>query len=354
MKKNSIQIIIDPSCNLHYSAFYVLGLRETFLKNVKFSHQPFQQLKDGRATCFLFIVLIDRKPHKVAIDFHDANTVNKEVMLWCDVYAKINYHHQETLQDIRTKFEIKESEKHQQKLLSIPPSFGVNIFSLAQLMKFCIDIAFADTLSLADKKATLSGALRMFLKRKKTDFYKPQPSQSNYVFHISSIWDKDAEHINYSRANFIRACKEFSSINFEGGLVDIGYDYTYMGNLEDVLYSGGKIGLEQYIKKTRVSRMVFNGPSVLKCHGWKLAEYLSLGKAIISTPLHNDLPVPLTHGENIHFIEDNKESMINAIQYLLENPDYVKKLEQGALIYWSSYVQPSKVIERIINFAKHK
>jgi hypothetical protein len=30
-----------------------------------------------------------------------------------------------------------------------------------------------------------------------------------------------------------------------------------------------------------------------------------MGKAIISTELSNDLPVPLEHGVNIHFVENN-------------------------------------------------
>ena len=55
---------------------------------------------------------------------------------------------------------------------------------------------------------------------------------------------------------------------------------------------------------------------------WDLGEYLALGKAIISTPLFNDLPAPLTHGINIHFVENDVDSIKEAVSYIIANPDY--------------------------------
>ena len=351
--KNHTQVIIDPSCNLHYSAFYVLGLNE-FFKNIKYSHKPFKELLDGRRTCFLFILNEDCNEYKIAVDFHDANSIDKNILSWCDVYAKINYHNIETINNVSEYFKLDELNQNKNKILTIPPSFGINVFSIIDLFRFFFSIIFSKNLKKYDKKIALSGALRMFLKRKSLEFYKPIQSKSNFIFHISSLWARDTAFINFSRANFIRACKSFKNLKFEGGLVDIGYDYRYMGNIDDIIYNGGKISLKNYIIKTSESRLVFNGPSVLKCHGWKLAEYLALGKAILSTPLYNDLDVPLTHGVNIHFVEDNYESIREGIKYLIENPNYLDKLEKGALEYWNEYVQPSKVIERIINFVKEK
>lgn len=80
-----------------------------------------------------------------------------------------------------------------------------------------------------------------------------------------------------------------------------------------------------------------------------------MGKAIISTKFHNDLPVLLEHGKNIYFVEDNYQSFKDAIEFLLNNPQEVNKLEQGAYKYWSDNSLPKSVITRIINFtAKYK
>lgn len=348
------KIIIDPFSNIHYSAYYIKGLIDIDQSKIEYSHKPFKKILEGRKTCFLFILNIENKEFKIAIDYHDPNTVEKEVLEWSNVYAKINFNSKDTFNDTRLKFSDDFDFKvNYDKILSIPPSFGVNIFNTIDFLKFVKKLIFINDLSTSEKKVILTGIARMMIKRRPLSSYFHRYNNPNYIFHLSSIWAKDADYINISRSNFILAAKSFKEINFEGGLVDIGYNYSYMDNIIDILYTKGKINLQQYIEKTQKSYVVFNGPSVQKCHGWKLAEYLSLGKAIISTPLYNDLPVPLEHGVNIYYVEDNYDSFRKALEYLIENPSYVKKLEEGALEYWRKYVTPKMVIERIINFAQN-
>ena len=103
------------------------------------------------------------------------------------------------------------------------------------------------------------------------------------------------------------------------------------------MFGGNKFVLKrypisEYIKKTKLSTIVFNTPSVHNCHGWKLGEYLAMGKAIISTPLSNNLPEDLVHGKNIHFVSNMSELKI-AINFLLDNSSYRMILEQGAKEY---------------------
>lgn len=105
--------------------------------------------------------------------------------------------------------------------------------------------------------------------------------------------------------------------------------------------------IKSYIKKTKLSEIVFNTPAVLNCHGWKLGEYLAMNKAIISTPLLNELPENLVHGENIHIISNVKELEF-AINLLLKDKDYRKLLEAGAKKYYLKYVSPQSVIKNIL------
>ena len=107
--------------------------------------------------------------------------------------------------------------------------------------------------------------------------------------------------------------------------------------------------MKEYIIKTKRSFVVFNTPSVGGCHGWKLAEYLCMGKAIISTPLTREIPGRgLVHGDNIHFVNTTKE-LYDAIELIRDNPDYRKKLEKGARSYFDEYLSPTSVIQRIID-----
>ena len=116
------------------------------------------------------------------------------------------------------------------------------------------------------------------------------------------------------------------------------------------------MSISEYIEKTKQSVFVFNTPAFWNCHGWKLGEYLAMGKAIVSTPLSNDLPYPLEHGVNIHFLkDDSEEEMQNAINQIIENQAYRKKLEAGAKKYWDTYGTPEKSLELLgIKFKNEK
>ena len=54
---------------------------------------------------------------------------------------------------------------------------------------------------------------------------------------------------------------------------------------------------------------MLNTPGVSGCLGWKLGEYLALGKAIISTPIQRQLLADLEHGTHIHVVDGSEDSM---------------------------------------------
>lgn len=43
---------------------------------------------------------------------------------------------------------------------------------------------------------------------------------------VNDEWNKNDDGVNKGRANFIRACKSISSLNFEGGLVPQGNRFS--------------------------------------------------------------------------------------------------------------------------------
>src|SRR5690606_3774795 len=130
-----------------------------------------------------------------------------------------------------------------------------------------------------------------FNRRPETD-YRPAPSDDSYVFFVAWPWKKHP-HVNPPRARFMRVCKRSSLVRFEGGFAPRRRADVPM--IADVtaerLYS-----FTEWLGKTQRSAAVFNCPAVHDCHGWKLGEFLALGKAIITLPLSRSLPVPLEHG----------------------------------------------------------
>ena len=92
---------------------------------------------------------------------------------------------------------------------------------------------------------------------------------------------------------------------------------------------------------------VFNTPAVRECHGWKLPEFLAMGKAIITTPLSNDLPVELVENQDL-LIVNNEKDLQKAIESLLYDKALRQKLEQSARQYWDKIANPKSVILSIL------
>jgi glycosyltransferase involved in cell wall biosynthesis len=337
-----IKVIIDTLYNPLYSSFYLKGLIQKYgNSNITFSAIPFLQLKN-RDNNFNFIIEIENKTLKYSIDFNDFNCINDaDAYDWCDIYGKVN-----------TNW-VKTPLQEYPKIVSLVPPFGVRVWGFYKsLFHLIILLLMRVKRGEVIFRKFIGKHKRLFQNRL---FYEQYTELSNcdekYVFHLGTLWyndewNKNDEGVNKFRANFIRASKKLSGIHFEGGLLP-QKNRSSEKLFSDVIYKSYKqMPGGEYVRKTKKSVLVFNTPSFWNCHGWKLGEYLAMGKAIISTPLYNDLPVPLVHGENIHFVyDDSLESIQEAIEEIINNHDYRKRLEIGARKYWETYGTPEKSLE---------
>lgn len=335
-----MKILIDPIVNIFYGAFYVKGLYDIFGKNnVKFSAKPFEKLSiTSRMFGFSFVIDNQQYQRKYVISFEDSYKVIDELYEWCDVYGSVNANFSKT------------PEKYHDKLVSLPPSFGIRIWSLYKTIYYAVTNLIKSKISSKggfNIKKFLGKYKKMYLLRVPLSNYKTDNNitpDNNYVFHLSTLWyndewNKNDEGVNKTRANFIRACKNVEKCCFDGGFVSQGSSRSSEELFKDCL-SDSMVDFQTWLRKTKKSTFVFNTPAFWNCHGWKLGEYLALGKAIISTKISNDLPSPLQHGVNIHFVENTEEDMREAVQKLLKDKEYCQKLEKGAKEYWEKYGTP--------------
>src|SRR5690606_23298566 len=151
------------------------------------------------------------------------------------------------------------------------------------------------------------------------------------------------EGTNRLRKEFIEGCQS-AGLNFEGGFY-ASEDHLYYEEFKNYIFTR-RYPIHEYLIKTKKSIFVFNTPAVHECHGWKLGESLAMGKAIISTPLSNNLPEDLVHGENIHIVKDSEE-LKDAITLLAADKNYRNKLEAGAREYYMRHGSPRSVIEQL-------
>lgn len=342
-------IAIDPRSRYNYTGYYILGLRKLFPHAViRFDIRPFPKdmLSHYRDNNSCLAIMIDG--FKLFIDADDKLKIDSSAYQWCDVYGKINVTSKE-LVDFP-------------KMVSIGPSFGVTIDS-----RFCIILAcirnFISLRYYSDLtfKAYLKDYIYSFVRRRPVTLYERKIAvKHNYIFHASTLWygDFTAENTNMFRGEFLKACQKVGLI-IEGGLFYVEGpavlaempDYPkYKEIYKDFIYDK-RLSMDDYIQKTKESVLVFNTPSVCGCLGWKLGEYLCMGKAIVSTPLNRVMPGGgLVHGKNVHFVK-TEEEIYDAVVKITTDEAYRHRLERGAREYYEMWLAPEVVVKRILDIA---
>lgn len=349
-QNKNVKVIIDPRSNYSYGSFYVYGLINLFgNKNVIYRLKPFEELKDF-GNDLRFIIRKGNEETKYFIHTNDSYRLSIDDYNWCDVYGCVNANFMHYPKD------------EYPKLVSLVPSFGIRLDTslFKVLADSCVQLFFCWSYVLNRKewnkklkreqcnkfqnlKHYFGRRYKAWNNRLPLSFYENKTvSKNDYIFFLSTLWyndewNKNDQGVNLRRAHFIRACKKILGDTFEGGL--LGDADSSNDTYEDVLITKRETFVS-WIEKTKQSALVFNTPAFWDCHGWKLGEYLAMGKCIISTPLSNDLPYPLEHGVNIHFVENTEESIAEAISYILSHPEYKYKIEQGANKYWDTYGTP--------------
>lgn len=336
-------IYIDPTIKLSYSSFYIQGFYEVFgFRNVRFSAEHFLGLDRRRDAwsydAYMPIVLeSDGKRYKIIIDFGDDIPIRENAYNWCDIYAKINYFPEKT-----GEFD---------KVVPIPPGFGIRIWNWKQILINCIlnlfQLKFKPQISLFHYFRDYLSQLKM-MRLERFDDQAVEEQRGDYVFFVSSLWPHQncLEGTNLLRKSFMDSCRK-AGADFEGGFLLLEESHPQKEEFAEFVFKK-RYPLSIFVEKTKKSALVFNTPAVHNCHGWKLGQYLAMGKAIISTPLQNRLPQELRHGEDIHIVS-GPEELRKAVHLLLIDQEYRKSLEKGARNYFDQNASPVSVIESIIS-----
>lgn len=328
------KVYIDPACNFLYSSFYIRGLLDFFGKySVGFSDAHFVELRYNLHTHIFAFVCAGKK---YAIDFADSNQVfYDEFLRWADVYAKVNYN-SEHIPNV-----------YAHKIVKCGCNYGMAIYS----HKWMAALVAMRNWYLCHRRVQFSftSYLSRYIMSVKRQSQSTQKSteRNDYIFFVSTLW-KGQDKYNQARINFIRACHNLQSeglITFEGGLIpDMQQN---MEGLDDVLWQK-RIPYDEYTEKLSQSCCVFNTPAYFDCHGWKLAEYIAMGKIILSTTFVNDLPHEMENNTNIIFCDNSIADMQMKIRELIADEQYRTMLKRGVKEYYIEHACPKEVVKNLI------
>ena len=323
-----MRVIIYPLADIFYYSFYIEGLYRLYgKKNVSFCKKKFPAFPERT---FAAVIKGDEEI-KIAIDAIDSTKINPELLQWCDVYGKVNLN------------EAKLPEEGSEKIIAIGPSFGIKIWNLLETFRYSFSNWYKSRRDINFKRNFFASYWRQYRRASLNEYDALSQSTNCYIFFMSSLWEKERE-TNSLRNMFITACKEISTIQFEGGFAPRpdGKDLGFADSIDD------RLDIKEYLRKIKRSTVVFNTPAVQKCHGWKLAEFLAMGKAIISTEHANVLPEPLIHGKHLHYVPVEKQVIKKGIEKISSEPEYRTHLENNARSYYTKNLAPEIVVKKLI------
>ena len=329
-----MQIIVDTAGNIQYTSFYLYALLNHFGNAVRFASAPFAGLdKAARGGHMCLVVREGLHERNIVIQYDDTYRINEGLYSWCDTYGHVNHNDAKTPENLK------------KKAVSLCPSFSIRY--RGNTLHLLFDMIRTLPTSAGPLRKRI-GKWKRTLRRPTYDQYRPTRPMSGYLFHCSTLWQSDEwnrndQQVNLARAQFIRAARALEGVRFEGGLVSNRTDAA-AHQFDDVLFH--PVSPHEYLAKTQQSAFVFNTPAYWQCHGWKLGEYMALGKATISTPPSNNLPEPLIHGQHAHFIASPYE-LADAIAYLHTHPDYCAHLGNNLHQYWLRNGTPEATLARL-------
>lgn len=320
-------IVVQPWFNPEYYGYFWEGLRHHFGDRLRIADdERFVDLREPgyyrpRDT-FAFVA----GERRYFISANDHTTVNPIAADWADVYGKVNVF------------------PGTPGVTPTGPSFGVRAWSTAEGLTLAR--RFLTTRPPKGWGARqLVATLRRQSRRRPLSGYQPAKSAeaSAPVHYVGTYWTNHPEAVA-PRLRMVRAARAALGSAFVGGLVS----QTERLPSEFQAFETTAIEQAEYIRRIRASRLVLNHDAVHGCLGWKLGEYLALGKAIVTTPIVNSMPAPLVHGNHWHVSEDHEEALTDSIRSVADDDDYRRHLELNARDYYSEYLAPDVMIGRLI------
>lgn len=329
---NSVQVY--PPFDALYYSFYIKAVQEYFGEsNVRFSYKNFPPLSSN----YLGFIIEGKEAFRVVIDAYDGSKINDGGALeWCDVFGKINLLFSSVPDDSR------------HKCVAIGPSFPIQLWPLFKSLRNSLK-HYRPHARTRSAREHFANYVRQYRDRLPLSHFVPGPVKDNHIFFSSSIWtEEEAPGTNQVRASFMDICKSIEGVTFEGGFSPRSDEFAqrYRTNFAEKRYP-----FPEWLEKIKASVVVFNTPAVWRSHTFKLAEFLALGKAIISAPILRELPAPLVHGQHVHYVDGSVEDIRDAVVLVVKDRNYRMHLEQNAYQYYLSHLQPTKVIERLL---KHR
>lgn len=156
----------------------------------------------------------------------------------------------------------------------------------------------------------------------------------------------DAEKVNRERIAIVRALRSELGDRFVGGLQPTQFAKKIAPDL--VIESPAFSVRRNYISLVKKSSIVISSSGLLDSIGWKMGEYVALGKAIVAEPIAAKMPAPFEDG--VHYQSyRSPEECIQAVTDLLSSPEKLSAMSNATTQYYEAVLSPRELMLRHLN-----
>lgn len=175
-----------------------------------------------------------------------------------------------------------------------------------------------------------------------------EAAQGHVVFQ-TRIWPPerdsrvDREGVNHERIELVRALKKAFGAGDRIGLLHT----RYATETAPDLLTSRKVPKRQYARQLKTSLVAVNSHGLDGSAGFKIAESLAAGAALVSQPFRFELPRPLVEGVN-YLSYETPEECVSQCRRLLADRDLVEAMRAANQDYYRRYVRPDAAARNML------
>lgn len=209
------------------------------------------------------------------------------------------------------------------------------------------------------------GVLKCFIRklifRNDLNYYEKQKKQTkNLVLFMCRLWDP-AEHdasaspelseeriiINKTRIEILRKLQSVYGSKFIGGVEDSKISRELC---PDLILPSWITNRRKYINIMKHASVCIATTGLHQSIGWKFAEYVAAGKAIVTEPLCYEVIGDFKSGVN-YLTFNNADECVNAEETILGDKNLLQQMQKSNREYYFNFARPERQIQYALSVA---
>ena len=153
-------------------------------------------------------------------------------------------------------------------------------------------------------------------------------------------WKSSLDKATKDRMEYVKALREVYS---DKAIAGVAADSFSEKLCPELIVDTGFTERRRYLEEIKKNYICITSEGLHQSIGWKFAEFIAAGKAIVTEPLAYETVGGLEKKQNYLSYNDT-DSLLNACDFLMKNVDAVHSMEKKKAEYYRNHLSPDKVV----------